>query len=89
MSELVTQSGAQEQQERKRDKHLRGAYRRLYHRCESRGSAPRPRRLGCAAVGQVLAEIAEPNCIFRVHSVREVGCRLFHPDRRSAQGNRR
>ena len=49
MSELVTQSGAQEQQEPKRDTHLRGAYRRLYHRCDSRGSAPRPRRQGCAA----------------------------------------
>jgi hypothetical protein len=61
MSELVTQSGAQEQQERKRDTHLRGAYRRLYHRCDSRGSAHRPRRQGCAAVGQVLAEIAEPS----------------------------
>ena len=47
MSELVTKSVAQEQQEQKIE--TRTAVKRigrLYHRCDSRGSARRPRRRG-------------------------------------------
>ena len=45
MSELVTKSVAQEQQEQKIETRTAvRTYRRLYHRCDSRGGARRPRR---------------------------------------------
>ena len=81
MSELATKSVTQEQQEQKIETaRLRGAYRRLYHRCDSRGSARRPRRHGRLRAGQVLAEIAERNRVLRLQGIRGLGCRLFRPE---------
>jgi hypothetical protein len=93
MSELVTKSVAQEQQEQTRtedrDTHRRGTHHRLYHRCESRGSARRPRRHGRFRTGQVLAEIAERNRVLRLQGIRGLVGGLFRADRRNTQGHRR
>jgi hypothetical protein len=59
------------------------------HDCDSHGSARRPRRRGRLRAGQVLAEIAERNRVFRLQGIRGLGGGLFRPDRRSAQGDRR
>ncbi len=66
MSELVTKSVTRREQGRRRNTHRRETYRRLCHRCDSCGSARRPRRRGPlrarkAGQRQVLAEVAERN----------------------------
>ena len=86
MSELVTKSVAQEQQEQKIETRTAGeritrTHHRLYHRCESRGSARRPRRHGRLRAGQVLAEIAERNRVLRLQGIRGLVGGLFRADR--------
>jgi hypothetical protein len=89
VSELVTKSVAQTTKIKDTNTHRRGMYRRLYHRCGSRGMARRPRRHGRLRAGQVLAEIAERNRVLRLQGIRRLGGGLFRPGRRSAQGDRR
>jgi len=52
-------------------------------------SARRPRRRGPLRTGQVRAEIAQRNCVFRLQRIRGLVGGLFRPDRRNTQGDRR
>ena len=75
MSELVTKSVAQEQQEQKIETRTAVERSRLYRRCDSPGRARRPRRHGRLRAGQVLAEIAERNRVLRLQGIRGLGDR--------------
>ena len=80
MSERVTESVAQAQQEQKIKTRTAGErIHRLCLHCDSRGRVRRPRRRGRLRAGQVLAEIAGRNRVLRLQGIRGLGCRLFRP----------